>query len=149
MFNEWIYEDAKSKAAHFKALGERDVWCVEAGYPYSKVTDVQDGGSVRLGIPVLYRLSFVEDGLRFTLRVEIEPKDANGSGTLSIDRRLIRELFSKLPVEARAQFVSILREKALPEATKRREEIYAAMSRQSDAVDCISGLVAMMEKTHG
>jgi hypothetical protein len=138
--------EALAKAEHLKALGETTIYLYRGkgeGFPFDKVTGVEDGGTWRLGMPSSIYLYAEVDGLTFKLSVDLEQSDANGRGVAVIDRDKLRVLFTKLPEAAKQQFADMLESKCLPSIAERTTEIRATLQAQADSEDCVRGLIRL------
>lgn len=139
------FAEAVKKAEHLKALGETTVYLYREaaeGFPFDKVTRVEEGGSWRSGMPNSCYLFAEVEGLTFKLNVDFEPASANGSSVALLERDKMRELFTKLPAKARQSFADMLEEKCLPALAQRTNEYRAALQKQADSEDCVRGLIA-------
>jgi hypothetical protein len=136
--------EALEKADHLIALGETTVYLFRdaEGFPYDKVTRVEEGGTWRLGGPASCYLYAEQAGLTFKLSVDFEGRDANGRGVSLFDRDRLRDLFLKLPPAARNFFAEMLEGKCLPGLIERTNEIREALRAQADSEDCVRGLIA-------
>lgn len=94
-------EDVISKVEHYKALGMDRVYMDrESEIPWDLVTDIETGGTYRLGLSTSQSV-IVEHPCGLTLRwsVDLEPRSANGTGTIQIDIEKIRTMLRKCPSE--------------------------------------------------
>jgi hypothetical protein len=142
--HDLTYAQAIANAEHLKALGQTDVYLYRdnaEGFPFDKVTRVEEGSSFRLSGPSSCRLIAEEAGLRFSVSVDFENADANGRGVSLFDRDQLRDLMRKLNPAAREQFAVMLEKCVIPMA-KRTAEIREALNSQCDSEDCVRGLIA-------
>lgn len=140
------YAEAIEKAEHLKALGQTTIYLYrekQDGFPFDKVTRVEEGNSWRSGMPTSCYLIAEVDGLSFKLNFDFEPASANGASTHQLARDKMRELFSKLPAAAQRSFADLLESKCLPAMAERRAEYLAALNKQADSEDCVRGLIAL------
>lgn len=87
---------AVDQAKQWLSPGEGEYW----DKPWHLVDSVRVGGGYRLGIETgLYIEAYHPSGLRFHWRFEIEPREANGTGTLQVDVVGLKRLYDVLPDE--------------------------------------------------
>lgn len=138
------YRQAVENAEHLIALGQTTVYLYrdEAEFPYEKVTQIEAGGTWRLGGPSSCYLIAEEHGLTFKLSVDFEGREANGAGTALFDRDRLRDLAFRLSPKGRQLFADMLQKEVLGNLTKRTDEIRQALRLQADSEDCVRGLIA-------
>ena len=140
------YKDAIAKAAFLKELGVDRVYLdADDEKPWAHITKVEAGSSYRLNVPVSVRFTAQEAGLSFSWSVDMEARDANGTGVSSFDRDALRVLVSKLGPIARSALSSMLQHEVLAKLTERTNEIRAALNKQADSEDCVRGIIAFVE----
>lgn len=140
------YDEALANAKHLKALGETTIYLYREkaeGFPFDKVTRVEEGNLWRSGMPTSCYLLAEVDGLTFKLNFDFEPASANGASTHEISRDRMRAMFLSLPTAAQRSFAQLLEAQCLPAMAKRKDEYLAALNKQSDSEDCVRGLIAL------
>lgn len=143
LFGRATYKEALEKAEHLIALGETRVHLEkgDATFPWHNVSDVEEGGAVRLSGPTGVYPIVRQAGLSLYYPIDFEGRDANGRGVSLFDREYLREVMLKLPMPARRKFAELLERRVLPIMAQRTKEIREAFKSQNDSEDCVRGLI--------
>lgn len=139
------YAEAKHNVVHFMALGQKDIWIDDESIPLNEVTSVIVGGGYRYNGPTGVYLIAEINGVKFRQSLDFEHREANGQGYSAFDAPRLRDVLMQLPRHPRNQFIEILRDKVLPDLTKRTEEMRASLHRQWSSEDLVRGLIAIKE----
>lgn len=143
MIFDMTYAEAIEKAKHLIAVGSTTIHLrSDVGFPYDKVSKVEEGGGWRLVGPSSCYLIVQESGLKFKLDVDFEERDANGRGVSLFNRPHLREVMRKLPTAARKAFADLLETKCLPKMAENTASLRDALNANADSEDCVRGLIA-------
>lgn len=115
MMLDLSFEDAVAKADSLLDLGHKNVWLRYGAedYPWHIAETVKAGNSYRMSMPTCFQVTGEhESGLEFSWSVDIEPREANGTGTFQIDSDRLLEIAARLPASPRAQLAVFLQEVA-------------------------------------
>lgn len=136
------YAEASANAAHYKALGNTQVYLHGDDIPWDKVTRIEDGCGYRMSGPTGCYIVVEESGLTYKWSLDFEPHSANGATTALFDRPRLREAAMRMPPHVRSEFGAFLSDKVLPPLQERRREFQAYLNKQADSEDCVRGLIA-------
>jgi len=130
-------------AKHYKAIGQTDIYLDRDSEekPWSFVTAANPGGAIRMGsqISCEFRAAHAPSGLSFRWYVDLEPRDADGSGELQIDVDALREILRKLPEKPARQFRKQLAQLAI-DCKKQSDEWLNTATRLASRAREISGV---------
>ena len=127
---EW--RQAVKLAKHHRALGHTHIYLKHDQHdkPWHLVTEVEPGGLMRLGqsVSVWFIATHPKSGLRFRWSLDLEPREANGSGNLQIDVAGCRAVLEELPAPMAAKFRAHL--ERLAGATEKQAQEYLTEHRR-------------------
>jgi hypothetical protein len=137
------YKETIGLAKHYKAIGQTKIYISSdsAEKPWHLVTGCEPGGSHRLDINTSVRFTAVDPdtGLEFNWSFDIEPHEANGTGSYQIDAKACMDVLAKLPKIAAKQFKAYLAECATKVA-ERGDEYFKLYRRQHADADTLRKL---------
>ena len=133
---ETNYQRVVDKSEHFKAIGQTEVWLEREGdKPWDHVSEVEDGCCVRMGTRTDATFKARHPcGIMFRWSVDLENREANGSGVYGFDIKGIRAVIHRLPKAAAEKFAAMLAETAKVIRAKADEWQRAADSQRHQAI---------------
>lgn len=139
------YAKAIEVAEHLKAIDYGSIYLRDEDphLPWHRVTKIGTGCTYRLSMPTSISFEATTDhGLDFRWSIDIETRDANGTGTTRINRDLLRDVSRKLTSPMRQKYAEYLQSAVLGAVEKQAAEVREALGRVEDSADCIRGIVA-------
>lgn len=107
--SEKTWQEMVKLAEHYKAIGSTDLYLFRdvdnTARPWAYVTQVKPGSTHRLDMST--SIDFIAQhpsGLQFRWSVEIEDRDANGSGHYKVNMALLERVMTWLPEAVRPQY---------------------------------------------
>ena len=96
---------------HHKALGNTSVHLPHTveDQPWDRVTLVKPGGTHRLDMETSLRFEYAHpEGVTFSWFIDVESRDANGSGSYRFEVERLAQILAKLPAPAAKQMQEYL-----------------------------------------
>lgn len=112
MFDEKKWREYVKLADHYKAIGQTKIYLMrDDDHPWEFAIACEPGGTFRLSTPVTisFTANHVTSGLEFHWSLDLEQKDASGSGEFHIDTPHIVKALARLPKIVADQFREQLR----------------------------------------
>lgn len=142
MFLDLTYKQARENVRHLKALGVTVAHLdYDESVPWHLVNEVQEAGSHRLDMCTSLRFcAHDESGMGYSWCFDLEPREANGSGSYHLDTPGIISMANKLPPAPRRRLAEILAESAV-KVRDRAVEYENAANRQFADANALDKLV--------
>jgi hypothetical protein len=129
-------------AEHYLAIGQDEIYLSDtddlplAIFPWEFVTSIEKGSTFRHGVDVSKWFRAVHPcGLRFRWCLDLEVRDANGTGTLKFDFPKLRQVLALLPAKYAKQYRESFAD-ARKQLQKQADEYHAIGNRlDHDAAD--------------
>lgn len=105
------YVDAIRTAKQRVEIGSTSVYLSmdrDGPVPLNKVTSVREGGTHRFDIATDIILSWTEEGLNFTVRFDLETREANGKSQYALVPSRVADVLAQLQSEPASQLKAIL-----------------------------------------
>lgn len=136
------YKKVVAMADHYKAIGETKVFLYRGDdAPWEHVTSVDDGCLVRLGTTMDVRFTATHPcGIEFSWHLDLENRDANGSGQFDFNIKAIRAAMRKLPDAPAKKFAAALKTRANA-LRKRAAEYQAEANNQCEQAACLENIL--------